>query len=197
MFFPAHFALSEFEHAASIPDVYLGNAAALANLLERMRAAGGDVPMVITSGYRPASVNAAVGGVSDSQHITASAADVRRIGLDSVEWSRKVVAAKSSAGPWGQLLLYPHTDGHLHISIPGRHTNYIGVEVGKNADGSSRFATWDGVGAVPPWGSGFITGAALPDAPTNEGGAYVSVTTWLVILGVVLFGLSLLARGSR
>ena len=43
--------------------------------LERVRAALGGVPMLISSGYRSPALNAAVGGSKTSQHMLAQAAD--------------------------------------------------------------------------------------------------------------------------
>jgi GH24 family phage-related lysozyme (muramidase) len=44
-------------------------AAELATFLERVRTQFGGKPVVITSGYRPAAVNASVGGASSSEHL--------------------------------------------------------------------------------------------------------------------------------
>ena len=44
-------------------------AAELAAFLERVRAAFGGKPVVITSGYRPAAINRSVGGASSSEHL--------------------------------------------------------------------------------------------------------------------------------
>jgi len=44
-------------------------AAELAAFLERVRVAFGGKPVVITSGYRPPAVNAAIGGASNSEHL--------------------------------------------------------------------------------------------------------------------------------
>lgn len=48
----------------------------LINGLERLREICGGRPVIITSGHRCAKHNAAVGGVSNSKHLTARAADV-------------------------------------------------------------------------------------------------------------------------
>ena len=44
-------------------------AAELAEFLERVRAAFGGKPVIITSGYRPAAINRSVGGASSSEHL--------------------------------------------------------------------------------------------------------------------------------
>jgi uncharacterized protein YcbK (DUF882 family) len=44
-------------------------AAELAAFLERVRAAFGGKPIIITSGYRPAAINRSVGGASGSEHL--------------------------------------------------------------------------------------------------------------------------------
>jgi zinc D-Ala-D-Ala carboxypeptidase len=44
-------------------------------MLERVRSLLGDRPIIVTSGYRSPEVNAAVGGVATSAHLTGYAAD--------------------------------------------------------------------------------------------------------------------------
>jgi GH24 family phage-related lysozyme (muramidase) len=69
----AHFTLGEFalgQEARRFNQQHQVNTAAeLAAFLERVRVAFGNKPVVITSGYRPAAVNAAVGGASASEHL--------------------------------------------------------------------------------------------------------------------------------
>ncbi|WP_448826708.1 D-Ala-D-Ala carboxypeptidase family metallohydrolase [Capnocytophaga bilenii] len=52
------------------------NVKALAQQLEVLRAALGNKPIIITSGYRTPAHNKKVGGADNSQHLTASAADI-------------------------------------------------------------------------------------------------------------------------
>jgi len=47
----------------------IDTAAELAAFMERARSAFGGKPVIITSGYRPAAINSAVGGVSGSEHL--------------------------------------------------------------------------------------------------------------------------------
>jgi len=60
----------------------LGNLHVLAAGLERCRAILGQQPMIITSGYRSAAVNTAVGGSRRSAHMRGLAADFRVPGMN-------------------------------------------------------------------------------------------------------------------
>lgn len=69
----AHFTMGEFalgqEERRFTKQHQVDTAAELAAFLERLRTAFGNKPVVITSGYRPAAINAAVGGASSSEHL--------------------------------------------------------------------------------------------------------------------------------
>lgn len=67
-------------------------------------------PIIITSGYRSIALNAKVGGVSDSQHITGQAVDFIIYGLTVDEIIAKV---KASGIRYDQLI---HEGGWVHIS---------------------------------------------------------------------------------
>jgi len=79
-----HFSLEEYtasQTAARLgldnappPDIY-ENLTRHANVMERVRLLLGAKPILISSGYRSAAVNAAVGGASNSAHMTGLAAD--------------------------------------------------------------------------------------------------------------------------
>jgi GH24 family phage-related lysozyme (muramidase) len=69
-----------FEHQYQVD-----TAAELAAFLERARAHFGGKPVIITSGYRPPSVNAAVGGASRSEHL------YNAPGVGAVDWLIKGV----------------------------------------------------------------------------------------------------------
>ena len=69
----AHFTLGEFalgqEARRFTAQHQVDTAAELAAFLERLRAAFGGKPVVITSGYRPPAINRSVGGASQSEHL--------------------------------------------------------------------------------------------------------------------------------
>ena len=77
----AHFKMSEFacKDGTAVPEEYYGNVCALAVSLEHLRSRL-NAPVVIISGYRTKAYNEKVGGVAKSQHLTASAADIRLSG---------------------------------------------------------------------------------------------------------------------
>lgn len=52
--------------------------ALVANILDPLREAYGK-PIIVTSGYRCAKLNKAVGGVKNSQHLTGEAADIQAV----------------------------------------------------------------------------------------------------------------------
>lgn len=45
---------------------------------------GGEVPIIINSGYRSEAVNKAVGGVATSNHLTGCAVDIRVLGMEQL-----------------------------------------------------------------------------------------------------------------
>lgn len=67
------FTLGEFalqqESRRFVHQYQVDTAAELAGFLERVRRNMGNKPIVITSGYRPAAINASVGGASGSEHL--------------------------------------------------------------------------------------------------------------------------------
>lgn len=78
-----HFALTEFAVSAShpslvqpVPDALAGYCRLLAVLALQPAREALDAPLRITSGYRDAALNRAVGGSPTSQHLVAQAADV-------------------------------------------------------------------------------------------------------------------------
>ena len=80
-----HFTLAEFlksetANARGIENVvanneHMANLYTTASIMELVRAKLGNKPVLVTSGYRCPELNAAVGGVSDSQHALGQACD--------------------------------------------------------------------------------------------------------------------------
>jgi len=114
-----HFTLAELtitDHRTldNTPDaVSLENLARLALFLEEVRALLGHRVLMITSGYRSAPVNAAVGSKEKSQHRVGCAADFRVPGMTPDEIVRRIV---SSDLKYDQCIR--EFDGWTHLSIP-------------------------------------------------------------------------------
>jgi hypothetical protein len=94
---------SEFEKA---------NLVRLAGLLERVKTALGDVPIMVNSAYRSKAVNDAVGSKDTSQHRLGCAADIRVPSLTPDQVVKAIMAAKL---PYDQLIR--EFDRWTHISI--------------------------------------------------------------------------------
>ena len=108
-----HFRVQEFRCKDGSDPVFVDTA--LVELLEQLRAHFGKA-VTITSGYRTAAHNAAVGGAKSSQHLLGRAADIRVQGV-SVE---DVAAYAESLMPdWGGVGRYPvkagRAKGWVHV----------------------------------------------------------------------------------
>lgn len=127
-----HFSLEELNpHGNPLSASELANLRALAQLLERMRAAVG-VPFTVDSGHRTAAQNRAAGGVATSEHLTGAAADVVPVGLSRADASRRIQAAARAGafGAFGQIIVYPYTTGHVHVSLAdGRNDGQVLVKL--------------------------------------------------------------------
>ena len=79
-----HFSRKEFDchDGTPVPDQYQGNLLELCKNLEVLRAHLGK-PILITSGFRSKSWNKKQGGATSSQHLTASAADIKIPGVST------------------------------------------------------------------------------------------------------------------
>ena len=82
----------------------------LAEWAETIRSALGNVPMIITSGYRCGKLNERVGGSATSQHTKAEAIDFIPSGL----WVREAfIRLKESNAQFGQLILERRGGGFI------------------------------------------------------------------------------------
>lgn len=72
------------------------------------------VPLTVTSGFRTAAHNAAVGGAADSDHLTGLAADFEAVGLTPYAAYTKLAAASLPA--FDQVIFYAGDD-HIHVGL--------------------------------------------------------------------------------
>lgn len=101
-----HFTTAEFErsqtaaragisiHVQPGTDIWRNVAALCEHILEPLRAAIGETPILISSGYRPDPVNDLVGGAPNSQHTTGEAADISAIGMTDYDLAHLVYASE-------------------------------------------------------------------------------------------------------
>ena len=85
----------------------------LAELLEQVKVAIGNKPVMVNSAFRSKQVNDAVGSKDTSQHRIGCAADIRVPGVTPDQVVKAVIAAKL---PFDQLIR--EFDRWTHISIP-------------------------------------------------------------------------------
>ena len=111
-----NFSVWEFasKDGAPFPLEVLRNLKKLAQELEVIRAEVGK-PIIINSGYRSPEHNAKVGGVKDSMHLTGKAADIKVIGVNSIDLA-KIIEKLISQGKLknGGLGVYPN---FIHYDI--------------------------------------------------------------------------------
>ena len=109
-----NFSLSEFnKRNYNVPTDVLRNLIELAKNLQVLR---DEVkkPIKITSGYRPAELNAKVGGASKSRHITGQAADLKIEGYTPKQIAaiieKLIAAGKMKQGGLGTYSTWVHYD---------------------------------------------------------------------------------------
>lgn len=113
----AHFSESEFacKHCGQLPAY--GISTVLLNGLERLRTRVGR-PINITSGYRCPTHNVAVGGVSNSQHVAGTAADIYVEGVSTRELARICKQIFDGVGTYVDEG-FVHVDMRAGGSVPG------------------------------------------------------------------------------
>jgi hypothetical protein len=87
-----NFTLDEFhcKDGSKVPAKYYGNLQQLINQLQIIREQVGR-PILINSAYRSLAHNTKIGGAKNSQHLTASAADIVIVGLSAREVQNKLL----------------------------------------------------------------------------------------------------------
>jgi uncharacterized protein YcbK (DUF882 family) len=99
-----------------VPECYYENAKAICARADKLREKVGH-PLVVTSGYRTPAYNKKVGGAAKSQHVTASALDLKC----------HEVPAKELARIWEELVAAGEVpDGGL-----GVYRSWIHIDIGK------------------------------------------------------------------
>ncbi|MDL2225094.1 peptidoglycan-binding protein [Eubacteriales bacterium OttesenSCG-928-M02] len=107
----SHFRMAEFncKDGVQVPKEYWENLQRLMNILETLRAALGERPIIIHSGYRHGTYNKKVGGASNSQHLYAAAADITVTGLSPNAVYKKADALLTNHGV-GKYNTFTHVD---------------------------------------------------------------------------------------
>jgi hypothetical protein len=126
------FMASEFscndENKTPVPDIYTVNVKKLAANLQVLRDVLGK-PIKVTSGYRTKEYNTKVGGVKNSQHLFAKAADIKVKGMSSKRLANKIKKlideGKMSKGGIGVYKTFVHYD------IRGENRKWYGKGVNK------------------------------------------------------------------
>lgn len=127
----AHFTLAEFTHSAiavkyqidnTLPAYLLPVAKYSASQMERVKTALDDLPIMIVSGFRCASLNYYIGGADNSGHAKAEAIDFKcpEFGLPK-QICKRILAAGIE---FDQLILKYPDDGWVHISFCQQNNRY-------------------------------------------------------------------------
>jgi len=119
-----HFTDAELNRdGAPLSPLVRSNLIRTANGLERIRAIAGR-PLMITSGYRTPTKNAAVGGAEGSDHTMGLAADFVPNGISSAELWAAILRDVQRIGDFDQLIYYPKR-GHIHEGYGSRNRRQL------------------------------------------------------------------------
>lgn len=116
----AHFKMSEFKckDGTVVPSMYWNNLQKLMNMLEEIRSAVGNRAIFIHSGYRTVSHNNKCGGAKKSQHLTASAADIKVSGMkpsDVYAICDRLVGSRGGVGKYSTF---------VHVDVRGKRARW-------------------------------------------------------------------------
>ena len=132
-----HFTLAELTASSTAARLRLDNTPTpealqqlqrTAQMLERVRAQLGGRAIIVTSGYRGRQVNAAVGGVTSSDHTTGQAADIVAPGYGMPLQIARALAPKVSVLGIGQLIyerIGKKAWVHVSTRVPASQANRV------------------------------------------------------------------------
>ena len=133
-----YFTMNELTHSATAIRKGIDNTpdntakanltALVANLLDPLREAYGK-PIVVSSGYRCAKLNRAVGGVARSQHITGQAADIQSVSKSKADHKKLFELAQRLRLPYDQLIdEYDYKWVHISFNTKGNRRQVLHVK---------------------------------------------------------------------
>lgn len=133
-----YFTMNELTHSATAIRKGIDNTpdntakanltALVANILDPLREAYGK-PIVVSSGYRCAKLNRAVGGVARSQHITGQAADIQSVSKSKADHKKLFELAQRLRLPYDQLIdEYDYKWVHISFNTKGSRRQVLHVK---------------------------------------------------------------------
>lgn len=133
-----YFTMNELTHSATAIRKGIDNTpdntakanltALVANILDPLREAYGK-PIVVSSGYRCAKLNRAVGGVARSQHITGQAADIQSASKSKADHKKLFELAQRLRLPFDQLIdEYDYKWVHISFDARGNRRQVLHVK---------------------------------------------------------------------
>ena len=133
-----YFTMNELTHSATAIRKGIDNTpdntakanltALVANILDPLREAYGK-PIVVSSGYRCAKLNRAVGGVARSQHITGQAADIQSVSKSKADHKKLFELVQRLRLPFDQLIdEYDYKWVHISFNTRGNRRQVLHVK---------------------------------------------------------------------
>lgn len=133
-----YFTMNELTHSATAIRKGIDNTpdntakanltALVANILDPLREAYGK-PIVVSSGYRCAKLNRAVGGVARSQHITGQAADIQSVSKSKADHKKLFELVQRLRLPYDQLIdEYDYKWVHISFNTKGNRRQVLHVK---------------------------------------------------------------------
>lgn len=133
-----YFTMNELTHSATAIRKGIDNTpdntakanltALVANILDPLREAYGK-PIVVSSGYRCAKLNRAVGGVARSQHITGQAADIQSVSKSKADHKKLFELVQRLRLPYDQLIdEYDYKWVHISFNTRGNRRQVLHVK---------------------------------------------------------------------